>query len=376
MTNGAITTDNLIKELSLETGVRLRTSDWLVRKLMDGFVSNAAKLQTLDKQKKAMFAACTELAKCTAAEIDPIKDCDMLTVVFRGGMPSITINVNALPRILRRKGYIYQDMCVAIPAGGNGHFEEQISNGRRIIIYNQAGDSTPTVNIDNLVNGNIEKFGIRISIGKTPADMLDFFDYVPTNEIIAASNAGEAGIYKGKWVYENGRNKKIIVKDDQGNPVINTDSCPWRDFTSTMVKKVCVRRLQKAIRETFPDIAEIVNTVVAEETEPQPAPVDIDKIEETNDVAEQAVYDFEKPNEQQSQDIMDAITTYRANPALLLQTLETIKSEIPEDQTEAEKMKDALLEKYFVPLFIAHRQKALAEKHPDLIDAIKWLWHK
>lgn len=372
MGQGIITTDNIIGEIVKETGVRLRPNDIFVRKLMDGFAKNSSKLSTEDKQKSAVFATCAELAKCAAAEVDPVKDFDMLTVVFRGGMPSITINIGALPRILRRKGYIYQDMCVAIPAGGHGHFEEQVSNGRRIIVYNQAGDSTPTVNIDNLLNGSIEKFAMRISIGKTPADMIDFFDYIPTSEIIAASNAGEAGIYKYIWTEDRGKRIRVQAKDESGNPIVNTDSCPWRDYTSTMVKKVCIRRLQKMIKETFPDIGTVLENVATDEQQASSEqPVPVETIEE---IVAEPTFDFDAPTQEQMEDISAAKSTYMENPNLLLTALENCYKEMPDSEDLRAQKRTELLQKYFVPLFVAKRQTKLREKYPELVGGIAWLW--
>lgn len=364
--SGILTVDNLTKEISTEAGVRLKPTDLLMRRLMDGFQSNQKYLTTMDAQKRAAFAACTEIAKCRAAAVDPVEDFDLLTIVFRAGIPAVTINVSALPRILRRKGYIYQDMIVAVPTGGKGRFVEQIADGRRIAIYDDGGDLPPLITPDNLTNGSIDRFAMRISIGRAAGEMLDFWDYIPTSEIIAAANASENGLYKTGWQQgPDGRKHRAILTDKDGNPIKNDKPGPWTQFTSTMVKKTAARRLQKIIKETFPDIGATMDAVL---TEPEPSyPETIDK--EPVEAEFVVKYDWDKPDENQMADISAANATYKSNPQLLLTALENCYKEMPDNPTEDDKRN--LLSKYYTPLFIARRIKSLPEKYPALWGVVK-----
>lgn len=371
---GILTVDNLTKEISTEAGVRLKPTDLLMRRLMDGFQSNQKYLTTMDAQKRAAFAVCTEIAKCRAAAIDPVEDFDLLTIVFRAGIPSVTINVSALPRILRRKGYIYQDMIVAVPTGGKGRFVEQIADGRRIAIYDDGGDLPPLITPDNLTNGSIDRFAMRISIGRAAGEMLDFWDYIPTSEIIAAANASENGLYKAGWQQgPDGRKHRAILTDKDGNPIKNDKPGPWTQFASTMVKKVCMRRLQKTIKETFPDVGAVMDAVAKDDE-----PAEIVPVTTTETPAEVVqTYSWDKPNEDQMADISAANATYKSNPQLLLTALENCYKDTPENPTEEDKQR--LIAKYYPTLYIAKRladapNSNLRAKYGPLVDGVQWLW--
>lgn len=379
----ALTIDSLRNGITMETGVRFRPNDFFLNKLYDGFLKNAYLLRTEDKIKTAVYSVSSAIARCASAGIDFTKDFDLITPIFRGGIPTITIDVKAIPRLLARRGWIYQDALVAIPAGGKGQFEECISNGRRLVVYANNGDRQPVINCENLTNGTIERFGIRISIGRTASEMIDFYDYVPASEIIAAANASESGIFAFKYEkykdeYGNDKRRKVFVTDDNGNRVLSDKDAPWVKFTSTMVKKVCVRRLQATIRETFPDIGDVLETATTvgeNQVQDYEQPVKIES-ETITDEPPEKEYDFAHPTPEQTQEIMEAKKTYIKNPNALLAELEMIYKAIPDDMDDDTKKrtKQMLVSRHFALLFIASKQKSLAEKYPELVDGIKWLW--
>lgn len=379
----ALTIDSLRNGITMETGVRFRPNDFFLNKLYDGFLKNAYLLRTEDKIKTAVYSVSSAIARCASAGIDFTKDFDLITPIFRGGIPSITIDVKAIPRLLARRGWIYQDALVAIPAGGKGQFEECISNGRRLVVYANNGDRQPVINCENLTNGSIERFGIRISIGRNAGEMIDFYDYVPTSEIIAAANASESGIFAFKYEkykdeYGNDKRRKVFATDANGNRVLSDKDAPWVKYTSTMVKKVCVRRLQATIRETFPDIGDVLETatmVGENQAQDYEQPVKIESEEIPAEKPENE-FDFAKPTPEQSQEILDAKATYMKNPNALLAELEMIYKSIPDnmDDESRARTKSMLLSRHFALLFIASKQKTLAEKYPQLVDGIKWLW--
>lgn len=371
-----ITLDNMRNSLRTETGVAFPLNSFFLNKVMDGFAQNVRALPTEQKQKEAIYALANNVAKFAAARVDFTKDFDKIDVVFRGGMPCLSTRTELLPRLLARRGYMYNDFFAAIGPNSNARFVEKLTaNGRRVMIFNDDDQPQPLINQANLIGGNIEKFAIRISIGKSANEMLDFCAIVPADEVIAASNASENGLFKAQWMeVQDPRGyarKKRVVTD---KPNDNADA-PWVKYTSEMVKKVCVRRLQKVITETFPEIADACD-LDTEDSYQEPIRVNSEPaaVETVAAPAQPVVVSWDNPTQEQAQAVNDAYESYKNLPDLMIEHLESMKADIPAPDARTGKFKAEFAEKHYATLYIFRKAKSLHEKRPDLWEDFAWIF--
>jgi|GEM_PF-5329314 len=378
MAAGLITIDSIQKGLSTETGVNFKPSDFFLSKIMDGFSANARHLQTETQQKNAIYALANSVAKFAAAQVDFKTDYDCLDIVFRGGIPCISMQTRLVPRLLARRGYIYTDFFAAIAPGSAAKFTEVIAGGRRVVIFSDDSKQQPTINIANILNGNIDHLAIRVSIGKDANSLIDFAGVIPVDEIIAAANASEKGIYQiERYLDDNKKWKRRIKTDANGNKLLNTVECPWTQYTSEMVKKVCVRRLQKVIIETFPEIAD-VQGLTEEGMDADTAPIKVEEIKPIEEISPEEYetnIDFEKPSESQTKDMVAAHETYKKLPEQIIDDLEKIKADFPEPLTQEtmDENRENIIAKHFVTLALFRKYPSLHKKRPDLFETFKWL---
>lgn len=384
MSESLITLDNIRNTLKVETGVNFAMNNFFLNKIIDQFNQNLWALQDfnrrpdLAKQKNAIYALANNVAKFAAAQVDFTKDFDKIDVVFRGGVPCLSMRTQLLPRLLARRGYLYNDFFVPIAAGSNARFVEKLTNnGRRVAIFDDDNCPQPLITVENILNGAIDRFAIRISIGRAPSDMLDFCAIVPASEVIAAANASDNGFYKIERTTEKdaaGRTKKTRRVTN----IINTDpSAPWIRFTSEMVKKVCVHRLQKVISETFPEIADAASLTDDDSyQEPEritPADETPGKTVETTATETISWTTF---TEAQAAEISAAYESYKKLPDLLLADLEKVKADFPNPDTPEARAaaKAAIVEKHRPALYILLKSKKLQESKPELMQTFSWLF--
>lgn len=375
-----ITLDNIRTSLKTETGVTFNTNNFFLSKILDQFNQNTWALGTIQKQKAAIYALANNVAKFAAARVDFTKDFDKIDVVFRGGIPCLSMRTQLLPRLLARRGYLYNDFFVPIAAGSNARFVEKLTNnGRRVSIFDDDDHPQPIINVANIVNGIIDRFAIRISIGKSPDAMLDFCAIVPADEVIAAANASDNGFYKVIRTTEkdkNGYDKKVRKVTDQ----LNADpTAPWVKFTSEMVKKVCVHRLQKVISETFPEIADAAaltdedSYTEPERITPDETPTESAKTVDATIVEKTSWTEF---TEEQAATINSAYQSYRQMPELLIADLDKAAADLPNPDTPEARtaQKAAIIEKHRPALYVLLKSKRLQEQKPEYMQKFSWLF--
>lgn len=376
MSDSLITIDNIRASLKTETGVTFTNNNFFLSKILDQFNQNAWALKTIEKQKSAIYALANNVAKFAAARVDFTKDFDKIDIVFRGGIPCLSMRTQLLPRLLRRRGYIYNDFFAPIAAGSNARFVETVADGRRIVVFNDDDTAQPVINVDNIVNHVIDRFAIRISIGKKPTELLDFYAIVPAEEVIAAANASDNGFYKvtrEKTRDQYGREKTVRTVTDKRN---DDPTVPWVKFTTEMAKKVCVHRLHKVISETFPDIADAAELTDDEPyTEPEritptgtPEPVaavDADAVEKIS---------WTQFTPEQAATINAAHASYKSVPSMLMADLDKIIDEMPADDADRKKMKPVIIEKWRPALYIFLKSKKLQETRPDYMEKLGWIF--
>lgn len=375
-----ITLDNIRSSLKTETGVTFNNNNFFLSKILDQFNQNGWALGTIQKQKAAIYALANNVAKFAAARVDFTKDFDKIDVVFRGGIPCLSMRTQLLPRLLARRGYLYNDFFVPIAAGSNARFVEKLTNnGRRVSIFDDDNHSQPIINVANIVNGAIDRFAIRISIGKSPDAMLDFCAIVPADEVIAAANASDNGFYKIIRTTEKdqyGREKKVRKVTDQ----LNADpTAPWVQFTSEMVKKVCVHRLQKVISETFPEIADAASLTDEDSyTEPERITPDETPVEPVKTVDATVVQktSWTEFTEEQAATINSAYQSYRQMPELLIADLDKAAADLPNPDTPESRaaQKSAIIEKHRPALYVLLKSKRLQEQKPEYMQKFSWLF--
>ena len=378
--NNIITLDNIKNTLKQETGVAFSNNNFFINKVVDQFMLNLWAMKDksgkidVDKQKRSIYALANNVAKFAAARVDFNKDFDKIDVVFRGGIPCLSIRTELMARILSRRGYIYNDFFAAISPDSAARFVEKMSpDGRRVVIFEDDGKIPPEISVDNILSGAINRFAIRISIGQNANNLIDFYTIVPTQEIINAANRSENGFYVIKKEYDEKEKKykRVITK------TVNTDpTAPWIQFTSEMVKKTCVRRLQKVISETFPDLSDVNDlTEDAVFSEPAEENKNIITISSDNEENESEVVDWEHPTPEQAVAINSAYESYKAVPNLMLEHLNDILADFPEPDNEEnrKKVKNKIISKHYALLYIFRKTKTLHQKHPELLNTFGWL---
>lgn len=375
-----ITIDNIRTSLKTETGVTFGTNNFFLTKIVDQFAQNMWALKDQAKQKAAIFALANNVAKFAAAQVDFSKDFDKIDVVFRGGIPCLSMRTQLLPRILARRGYLYNDFFAPIAAGSNARFVEKLTSaGRRISIFDDDDRAQPIINVENIVKGAIDRFAIRISIGKSPDAMLDFCAIVPASEIIAAANASDNGFFKvsRETVKDQyGRDKKVRKVTD----TLNADpTAPWIKFTSEMVKKVCVHRLQKVISETFPEIADAAALTDEDSyTEPERITPDdsSDTAAKTVEAEASVKTSWTEFTEDQAAEIRSAYQSYKQMPDLLLADLDKAAADLPNPDTPEARAaaKATIIEKHRPALYVLLKSQKLQEQKPEYMEKFGWLF--
>lgn len=372
-----ITMDNIKLSLKTETGITFANNNFFLSKIFDQFTQNAWALKDTAKQKAAIYALANNVAKFAAARVDFTKDFDKIDVIFRGGIPCLSMRTQLLPRLLARRGYIYTDFFVPIAAGSNARFVEKLTNdGRRVTIFDDDNHAQPLITVDNIINGTIDRFAIRISIGKNPNEMLDFYTIVPVGEIVAAASASDNGFFKvtrDTIKDQSGREKKVRKVTDQRN---QDPSAPWVKFTSEMAKKVCVHRLHKVISETFPDIADAAE-LTNDETYTEPERITPEepekKIIESQTADTISWTDF---TPDQISAINSAYTSYKSMPSLLIADLDKAAEDLPNPDTPEARaaVKAAIVEKHRPALYVLKQSKKLQEQKPEYMKKFGWLF--
>jgi hypothetical protein len=294
------------------------------------------------------------------------EDYDKIDFVKRGKEIVLSARVEAFMRAAARKGYRITETIVPVPKEDHEtcYFKEALHDGEIIyLLEDRRLNGDRVITSQRLIDGYFSKFLCRIEVREVSTNrrLLMSVAEMSLFEIMAASAAGDHGIFKSRWEdYKNeyGQMKKRRIHTTE----INHGSI-WCVWTAAMVEKTIIRRALKRVRETLPELKDTIYAFDDREDEPAPqAEIPMDY----KDGYTHGKVDINNLTPAQQADADEMLAIYKANPAAAKKAADEIMEKFYVKGETAESIVSA----HYAEIANIRKSKKLAPMISSLLEAL------